>query len=121
MEIINIILAAIISLSGLLIGFLLKKIAKEEIKQGKTYFIWMQNILLILAAIFVLYSFNLNLFLFLLIGLLITLAIIYFKPKAVIGYPILAILFYLSISDINLLILISSLIFLYGFPSAALQ
>lgn len=117
----NIILTFLIAASGFLIGLILKKIAKEEIKPGKIYFIWMQNILLMLAAIFFAYSFNLNLLLLIGIGLIITGAVTLVKPKAIIGYPILIILFILSIKNTNLLILISSIIFLYGFPSAALQ
>lgn len=121
MQITTYILTFLLALSGFLVGLALKKIAKSEIKQGKLYFIWMQNILLILAAIFIVYSFKPNLLLFLGIGLIIMGAITYFKPKAVIGYALLLILFLLSIKNTNLLILISSLTFLYGFPSAALQ
>lgn len=120
MEILNIILAALISASGLLVGLLLAKIAKEELKPGKNYFIWLRNILLILAIIFVLYSFKLQLYLFLITGIIITLLILKLNPKSFIGYPILALLFILSIKNTNLFILTSSIIFLYGLPTAAL-
>ena len=120
MEILNYFLALIVSFSGIFVGMLLGYIAKEELKPGKKYFIWMQNIILILAAIFVLYSFHLNIILSIIIGLLITLGIIYFKPKAVIGYILLAILIFISIGNTNLFILTSSLTFLYGFPTGSL-
>ncbi len=118
---INTILTLLIALSGFLVGLILKKIAEEEIKPGRIYFIWMQNILLILAIIFFTYSFNLNLLLLIGIGLIITGAVVLFRPKAIIGYPVLLILFILSIKNTNLLMIISSIIFLYGLPSAALQ
>ena len=120
MEILNYVLALIGAFSGLFIGMLLGYITKEELKPGKKYFIWMQNIILILAAIFVLYSFQLHIILSILIGLILTLALIYFKPKAIIGYIILAILILLIIEDINFFILTASLIFLYGFPTGSL-
>lgn len=120
MEILNYVLALILSFSGVFVGMFLGYIAKEELKPGKRYFIWIQNIILILAAIFVLYSFHLNIILFILIGLIITLGIIYFKPKAILGYLFLAILFFLSMRNTSLFMLTSSFIFLYGFPTGSL-
>jgi hypothetical protein len=120
MEILNYLLALIGSFSGLFVGMGLGYIAKEELKYGKKYFLWMQNIVLILAAIFVLYSFHLHIILFILIGLLATLAVIYFRPCIVIGYLILAVLFCLSIGNTNLFILTSSMVFLYGLPTGSL-
>lgn len=120
MAVLNYLLVLIGSFSGLFIGMLLGYLAKEELKPGKKYFIWLQNIILILAAILVLYAFQLHIILFILIGLVITLALIYFKPKAIIGYIILATLILLIIEKTNFFILISSLIFLYGFPAGSL-
>ena len=120
MAILNYILALIGAFSGLFVGMLLGYITKEELKPGKKYFIWMQNIILILAAIFVLYSFQFHIILFILIGLILTLALIYFKPKAIIGYIILAVLILLIIEDTNFFLLTSSLTFLYGFPTGSL-
>ena len=56
MEILNYVLALVFSFLGIFAGMLLGYIAKEELRAGKKYFIWMQNILLILAVIFVLYN-----------------------------------------------------------------
>ena len=120
MAVLNYILVLVFSFSGLFIGMLLGYIAKEELKPGKEYFIWMQNIILILAAIFVVYSFQLHIILFILAGLMITLALIYFRPKAVVGYIILAFLILSIIEKNNFFILISSLAFLYGFPAGSL-
>ena len=121
MQILNIIFAAIIALLGLPAGLILAKIAKQELKPGKKYFFFMQDILLILAIIFVLYSYQLNLYLFLVLGLIITVIIIKTNLKPKLTYPILIILFLLSTENQNLLILTSSLIFLYGLPTAALS
>ena len=59
MEVLNLILTIIVVISGLPIGFLLAKIAKEELKSGRTYFIWMHNIILRFGGLKVLLSFGL--------------------------------------------------------------
>jgi hypothetical protein len=106
--------------SGLFIGLLLGCIAKEELKPGKKYFIWLQNLILIIAAVFVLYSFKLHIILFILTGIILTLALIYLQPKAVVGYVILGILIVLILEKTDFFLLTSSLAFLYGFPTGSL-
>ena len=54
MEILNYVLAIIFSFFGIFAGMLLGYIAKEELRAGKKYFVWMQNILLILGLFFIL-------------------------------------------------------------------
>jgi hypothetical protein len=53
MAILNIILAAVIAALCFPIVILLAKLAKEEIKPGKKYFIYTQKVLFILAIILV--------------------------------------------------------------------
>ena len=120
MVLLNYFLAFIFSLFGLFIGILLGYITKEELKPEKKYLIWMQNFILIIAAVLALYSFQLHIILFVSIGLIITVALIYFSPKAIIGYLILISLVILIFEKTNLFILTASLIFLYGFPSGSL-
>ena len=52
MEVLNVGLGIIIALAGFPIGNYLAKIAKEEIKQGKKYFIWMQRVTITLLIVF---------------------------------------------------------------------
>ncbi|MBD3355480.1 hypothetical protein GF361_05905 [Candidatus Woesearchaeota archaeon] len=120
METINIALSIIISLSGIPLGFLLAKIAKEELKKGEQYFIWMQNIILILAVNLFFYTLDLKIASKILILILTSLLIIKTKPRAVIGYIIFAVLFYLDLKNIEITLALSSLMFLYGFPTASL-
>ena len=120
MAVLNYILALVFSFSGIFAGMLLGKIAKEELKPGKEYLIWMQNIILIIAAILVLYYFQIHIVLFILAGLILTVGLIYFRPKAVIGYIILAALILLIMENTNFFMVISSLAFLYGFPTGSL-
>jgi hypothetical protein len=120
MEVLNYLLALVASFSGIFVGMFLGYIAKEELKPGKQYFLWMQNIILILSGIFVLYSFHFNVVLFVITGLVITLGIINFSPDGIMGYVFLAILVFLSIGNTNLFILTSSMVFLYGLPAGSL-
>ncbi|MBW2982422.1 hypothetical protein KY343_06085 [Candidatus Woesearchaeota archaeon] len=120
MAILNYLLVLGLAFLGLFAGLLLGYIAKEELKPGKKYLVWLQNIILIIAAVLVLYSFQLHIILFILIGILITLVLIYLQPKAVIGYIILASLILLIMEKPNFFMLTSSLTFLYGFPAGSL-
>jgi len=131
MEILNILLGLVISLLGFPVGLGLAKIAKSELKDGRKYLVWMKNIILILSLIFVLYSFYmksqipsssgyLHLILFLVIGVVLTLLIIKLNMKYYYGYIVLILLFLLSLKNINLLVLTSSMMFLYGVVSGGL-
>ena len=120
MEILNIILALIISLLGFPTGLILAKCTEEELKPGRKYFFFMKKIILILTIIFVLYSFHLNLLVFMGIGLILTALSLTFRLNMIKEYMIFLILFIISIKNLNLLVLTSSLIFLYGLSMAAL-
>ena len=119
MNILNYSLAALIAYTGLFIGFMLAIMAKEEIKPGKKYFIILQRITLLLIFIF----------LFILIFdflLLLIITLVYILKKKInfnespYVYIILAVIFYLSSKNLNLFIIESSLIFLYGLPTGTL-
>jgi len=123
MNILNYSLAAIIAYLGLFIGILLAIMAKEEIKPGKKYFIFLQKIILLLIFIFLLIYTDLNYILILLILALIIVHLL--KTKKEFNelpyiYIILSIIFFLSSKILNFFIIESSLIFLYGLPTGSL-
>jgi len=120
MTTLNIILAAIVALAGIPVGLVLRKIAKDEIKKGIKYFIILKKILLTLIVIFILSSYQLNIFLFLFVGLVLGIIIFELNLNIEKSYFVFALLFIISLKSTNLLILTSSLIFLYGLPAAAL-
>lgn len=120
MQFINYALTSITSFLGLIIGITLAYIAREELKDGKKYFIILQKV--VLGLIFNFYYFKLNIFL-LIFFLMISLLLIYLyieKLKTYYIYPILAILFFLSSKNIELFKIQAFLIFLYGLPTATL-
>lgn len=123
MNLLNYSLAAIMSYIGLFIGFFLAIIAKEEIKPGRKYFLFLQKIILLLIFIFLLLFIKLNYILILLI--LIFIIIYLLKTKKEFNelpyiYIILSVIFYLSSKKLSLFVIESSLIFLYGLPTGSL-
>ena len=119
MQLSNYSLISLISFSGLLIGMLLAFTAKEELEPGKKYFLLLQKLTLLLVLIFLLNFFNINLYLRITTYVLFIL-LMAINIKSQIIYPALAVVFFLSLKDINLFITNSILIFLYGFPTGSL-
>ena len=126
MQFINYFFASIISFSGLLIGVMLVKIAPEEQKPLEKYFILARKILLLMIFVFAVFYYINNYFnLLVLIAYFIFLLFINFKMKdllkgSMIIYTFLGILFFLSSKNLNLFVIESSLILLYGMPAASL-
>lgn len=125
MNILNYSLTATVSYISLFIGFLLAIIAKEELKPGKKYLILLQKIILLSIFILLLIFINLN---YILVLLILAFIIIYvlkrYSKKAFNEVPytylILSIIFYISSKKLNLFVIESSLIFLYGLPTGTL-
>lgn len=122
----NYFFSSLISFSGLAIGIMLVQIAPEEQKPLKKYFILLRKILLLIIFIFIIfYYFKGYLILLSLIGYFLFLLFVEFKinnplKKSIITYIILGILFFLSSKNLNLFVIESSLILLYGLPTASL-
>jgi len=123
MNFLNYTLTALISYLGLVVGIILAIIAKEELKKGKKYFIFLKKIILLLVFIFLIIFIELNYIILLLIlpfiGIYLLKNKIDFNELPYI-YIILAVIFYLSSKTLNLFIIESSLIFLYGIPTGSL-
>jgi len=123
MNVLNYSLTAVIAYLGLFIGFILAITAKEELKAGKKYFIFLQKVILLLIFIFLLLFIDLDYILVLLILAFIIVAVLKRRTKfneLPYIYIILAVIFYLSSKKLNLFIIESSLIFLYGLPTGSL-
>jgi len=117
-------LASVLSFLGLLVGIILIKLAPEEQKPGKKYFILIKKIILflIIALFFIYLKINL-IILFLL--LIITLIMLTNKKITLestsLVYLTLGIFFSLSSKIFNLFIIESVLIFLYGIPTSSFE
>ena len=116
-------LASIIAYLGLLLGVILIKLSPEEQKPGEKYFIILKKILFIIILISLLFFYNLNI-IFITILILFSLILILNRKlnleKTALVYLFLGIVFYLSSKILNLFILESVLIFLYGIPVSSL-
>jgi len=116
-------LAAITSYLGLLLGIILIKLAPEEQRPGKKYFILLKKILLF--SIIFLFFYFLNLNPIVLIAASILLILLFYNKKLTLEstlfvYILLGIIFSLSSRFQDLLIIESTLIFLYGIPTASI-
>jgi hypothetical protein len=114
-------LASLICFGGLILGIILANITKEELKEGRKYFMGLQNIFFALIIFFLLY-FNTNIYLAVVVSFTVLVLLIFLKqPKmSYMAYPLMAIVFYLSSKSTETFIIESSLIFLYGFPTGSL-
>lgn len=120
MEILNYALVALVVSLGVLLGRVLAWIAKEEIKPGKKYFLILQKILFC-AVVFLLMYFNkANVHYTWIGGLVIFAYLSWFKkiPSYVVSAVLGAGLYLATLTE-NFL-LISAVIFLYGFPAGSL-
>ena len=126
MQFLNYFFTSIISFSGLVIGVLLTKLAPEEQKPLEKSFVLSRKILLLMVFIFLaLYYFNNGFYLAILILYFGFLLYIEYKiddllKKSIIISTALGILFFLSSKNTNLFAIESSLILLYGLPTASL-
>ncbi|MEK6946721.1 MAG: hypothetical protein AABX32_03880 [Nanoarchaeota archaeon] len=126
MEFINYFFASLVSFFGLLIGIILISIAPEEQKPLSKYFDLIRKLLLLLIFVFLMfYFFNRAFYLLILFLYLIFAAVIEYRikdlfRKSMLNYILLGILFYVSQNNINLFVIESSLILLYGILTASL-
>jgi len=120
---INYFLASLVSYLGLLLGIILIKLAPEEQKPGKKYFILLKKILFFLVIAFLLFFHKIN-FIFSLLLLIFIIILTLNKKikleKSGFVYFFLGIVFFLSSKIFNLFVIESILIFLYGIPTASL-
>ena len=116
-------LASITAYLGLLVGLILIKMAPEEQNPGKRYFILLRKILFFTLFIPILYYYKIN--------IVFSLALLSFIAALILGnklkldksyfiYFLLGIFFYLGSIFIELFVMESVLIFLYGISNASL-
>ena len=126
MEFINYFFASLISFSGLIIGISLIKIALEEQKPFEKKFSLLRKLFLFLIFILVMFFYYSNIFYLLtLVACVIFLIVLEYKiddlfKKSIVAYAILGILFFVSSKNLNIFLIESSLILLYGLPTASL-
>ena len=127
MQFINYFFASVISYLGLIIGVMLVKTAPEEQKPLEKYFIAARKTSLLAIFIFLFFFyFNDHFNLLVLAVYFGFLLFVEFKlndlfKKTIISYTLFGILFFLSSKNINLFTIESSLILLYGIPTASLM
>ena len=121
MEILNYILAVVITFLGLFVGFLLALIAEEELKPGKPYFIFLQNLIFSLIIFFLLFFSELTVWLAILIATLTFIFLIKTNINSIAIYLSLAFIFNGAFRNLlKVFILEASLVFIYGIITGSL-
>ena len=124
MQFTNYFLASIISFLGLLIGIVLVKIAPEEQKPLKKYFLFCRKALLLLIFVFIIRYYYKS-FPYLAALMLCCVLLLFFEfkldllRKSVLDYAAFGLVFFLSAKNQSLFTIESSLILLYGVPTAS--
>ena len=120
MEILNYIIIAVITAAGLILGKVLAKIAKEEIKPGKKYLLIMQKALFCAVILLLMYINRTNVH-YIWAGAVIIFAYLRFFKKInhLLMSTILAVAFFLA-SKTDYFLIISAMTFLYNFPAGSL-
>ena len=116
-------LAAIISYLGLLVGTLLIKMAPEEQKPGRKYFIFLKAVFFFFIIALILFCYSAAIIFSLAILVLLFVLMINKKlnlEKSYLVYLFFGFVFYFSSKIFNLFIIESALIFLYGIPASSL-
>jgi len=132
MEIWQYFLITIIAGLGIFCGKFLGRAAKEELKQGKKYFIYFKEvcIILFLSILFIIIFINYQAAAFIyLLALVLIIFFLYFANKDLlvneinhnyINYVIFAFILFASIGNQKLFFITAALIFIYGFPTGSL-
>ncbi|HLD88613.1 MAG TPA: hypothetical protein VI894_00250 [Candidatus Nanoarchaeia archaeon] len=121
----NYFLAVVLSFSGLILGYAVSLVAKEELKDGKKYFFLLQNVLLALILFNVMGFFGIGMISSVLISLAVFAVLFFFRNfwRNILFYAIFGVVFFIASrksENISSFIAVSALIFIYGFPTAAL-
>ncbi|MDP3990476.1 MAG: hypothetical protein Q8Q01_04715 [archaeon] len=115
----------LLSLVGILIGVILARIAKEELILGKGYMLLFKNSLYSIISIITIYflyqkSITIALIFLVITIFLFTFLLIKYSPYLEIGTYIIFMIPAIIIQNQNYILLVTSLLFLYGFPVGSL-
>jgi len=115
----------LLSLTGIILGIVLAEIAKEELNLGKPYLILFKNVLFLIISsvtIYFLYQLSMTIALVLLIILifLFTSLLMKYSPYLEIAIYLFFMMPFVVVENQIYIILVTSLLFLYGFPVGSL-
>ena len=110
--------AAIISYIGLLAGFILASATKEELPTARKYFPWLQRLVIIAIAAFVMDFFNINLILKI-VAYAVLLLIVAVGINTQFFYTIFGASLFAVSKDKNMLLIVLSMVFLFGLLSGS--
>ncbi len=114
--------AVLICFSGLIFGHLVSKIAREELAAGKKYFILVQNILLGMMLFSILQLFQIGIVISIVLAVLFSFLASMFRnfDRNIFFYLTFGVVLFIASRNFEIFLIVSALIFIYGFPTSAL-
>jgi F0F1-type ATP synthase membrane subunit c/vacuolar-type H+-ATPase subunit K len=119
MEAINYILGLAVIFAGFAVGIILRSIAKEELEHGKKYLLLFQKTLLFAIMIISVY-FSEGWMQVLFAGILVCLCMFGSFYNEIIAYSAFVIVYFTFAGKTDMLLLLSALMFVYGFSAGSL-
>ncbi len=118
---INFILTSVAAYSGIIAGFIIAKLTKEELKPGRKYFSMLMSMLLALITGLALTYYNLSILVTLILSIAVMIASlkIDLKKLDMAIYSSFALFLVLMSPKTGYIITAAALIFIYGLPAAA--
>lgn len=110
--------ATIISYLGLLAGFLLASVTPEELPTGKKYFPLLQRLTIMVIGVFMTNFFGYGAALKL-VAYAVLIALLMLRVNVRLVYGAFGILLFAAAIDVNMLLMLSSLIFIFGLVSGS--
>jgi hypothetical protein len=115
-------LVILVALSGFLTGYLLRRIAKEEVRDGKKYFLMMEKILLVAVFLPALYVSLMSMAVVWVLVITISLVLTFTIKRFKLPVTVLVLVLLLTLTqNSSLYMLEASLVFLYWLPAGTLS
>lgn len=112
-------LVLIMCFFSLFIGVLISVFAKEELKDGKKYFVFCRKIIFALIIFALIYFLKISLIINIFITIILLFVLFKFKEREFVLFNFLGIIFYLSSLNTDLFKINAPLIFIYGILTAS--
>ncbi len=110
--------ATLVSYFGLLAGFFLASVTPEELPTGKRYFPLLQRLIILAVSVFVVNFFGYGAALKL-VAYAVLIALLMLRVNIKLAYGAFGILLFAAAIDMNMLLIMSSLIFIFGLVSGS--
>lgn len=120
MEAVNQFLGLAVIFAGIIMGSIVALIAKEELKSGRKYFLALEKFMIAGILLLSIFFAQHTVLKIVFAAILVYLFVFKFSFNDIIIYLLFGFIYFIFANNFNILILLSSLMFLYGFPAGTM-